>query len=234
VVKPLIDIYANKDQFTGKAIESQSMRRLPKGDRMDSHTSVLAEALGKVNTAVAGAVAGDKESGLSPVKVDHLIKGYFGWLGAMSTATADSMIKPMLGRESSYVQKTMDSGVTLLDDTVNAFVKETPSNQSKYVDSFYNKAKEVSQVMADIKHYREMGDADKANELALENKDLIVMHKAYTHTEGELTKINTQIRLNQAKALPDQVKAAIVDGLMQRRNALVERIEKARMLKEAS
>ncbi len=44
-VKPIIDLYANKDSFTGRPIESMSMERLEKTMRFNSNTSMPARGL---------------------------------------------------------------------------------------------------------------------------------------------------------------------------------------------
>jgi hypothetical protein len=236
--KPVIDIYANKDMFTGRDIESQSLEKLSKGERMTANTSTVAELLGKSNTAVLEAVTGNSKAGLSPVQIDHLIRGYGGWLGAMSMQTADSMIKPMLGRNETYAQKTMSSGVPLvgplMDDTVNAFIKEMPSNESKYVQSFYDTSKKINELMADIKHYREQGDFAKVKDLMSENKDLMAMKGPYQQTARQLTAVNARIRQVQGSNMPAETKRTIIDQQMTMRNALVGRLEKARLVREAA
>jgi hypothetical protein len=46
--KPMMDVYANKDAFTGRAIESLADQRLRKQDRYDEKTSELARFLGSL------------------------------------------------------------------------------------------------------------------------------------------------------------------------------------------
>ena len=58
----------NYDSFRERDIDSVGQQRLPAGDRFTASTS-------------AGAVALGRTLGVSPQRVEHLARGYFGWLG---------------------------------------------------------------------------------------------------------------------------------------------------------
>jgi hypothetical protein len=73
LVKPIVDLYANKDSFSGRPIETMGMERLDSERRFNSGTSMPARGL---STAIGGAI--------SPVQIDHLVRGYFAWLGAFT------------------------------------------------------------------------------------------------------------------------------------------------------
>lgn len=68
LVKPAMEAAFNYDSFRERNIDSMSQQRLPAGDRFTASTS-------------AGAVALGRTLGLSPQRMEHLVRGYFGWLG---------------------------------------------------------------------------------------------------------------------------------------------------------
>lgn len=68
VLKPALEVYANKDFYTGSKIVRSKMEGIPAAEQYDQGTSEIAKAAGRT-------------LGVSPMKVDHLIKGYFGGLG---------------------------------------------------------------------------------------------------------------------------------------------------------
>lgn len=90
VVKPLYELGANENTFTGRPIEDQSMSRLSPSLRSRPETSRLADAASRgIETALD--VVGGKMMALSPVQIDHLIQGYAGAVGAGAVGLADTI-----------------------------------------------------------------------------------------------------------------------------------------------
>lgn len=179
--KPLLDLYANKDSFTGAPIESAGMERLSKQERMTDTTSPLAQALGGMTS-----ILGEKGE-LSPVQVDYAIKAYFGWLGAMASTT--SMYATMPFREGEYPDTNW------MDKASLGLVRTLPSNLSKYTTAFYDADKEITQAYADMRHYAEIGDAEKVQEILAEKGDKIALNKLYDKTAKSMANVRKQIRL---------------------------------------
>lgn len=48
LIKPMIDLYANKDGFSGREIETQGMEKLRPEDRYTNRTSEVARFLGQI------------------------------------------------------------------------------------------------------------------------------------------------------------------------------------------
>ena len=78
-VKPLLENAANYSFFTGKPLESQAMQRVAPEQRAYDTTTDTAKAIGEA-------------TGTSPIKVDNLLRGYFGSLGAAVIAAVDNYI----------------------------------------------------------------------------------------------------------------------------------------------
>lgn len=56
LVKPIIDVYANKDSFSGRPIETMGMERLKSEYRYNANTSLTARAASTAGNAVTGMV----------------------------------------------------------------------------------------------------------------------------------------------------------------------------------
>ena len=179
--KPLLDLYANKDSFTGAPIESAGMERLSKQERMTDNTSPLAQALGGMTS-----ILGEKGQ-LSPVQADYAIKAYFGWLGA--TASTTSMYAVMPFKEGAYPDTNW------MDKASLGLVRTLPSNQSKYTTAFYDANKEISQAFADMRHYADIGDSEKVQQLLEEKGDKIRLSKLYDKTAKNMANVRKQIRI---------------------------------------
>jgi hypothetical protein len=181
MVKPVLDLYANKDSFTGAPIESAGLEKLSKQERRIDTTSPLAIAAGAVTTVLPDSME------LSPVQVDYLIKGYFGWLGATASSISTAAVAPF--KEGEYPDTRW------MDKASLGLVKELPTNQSKYVTAFYESNKEISQAFADMRHYQSIGDTEKALEIFKEKGDLIALSKMYDKIATQMGKMRTQIKV---------------------------------------
>ena len=124
---------------------------------------------------------------LSPVQVDYLIKGYFGWLGATASSISTAAVAPF--KEGEYPDTRW------MDKASLGLVKELPTNQSKYVTAFYESNKEISQAFADMRHYQSIGDTEKALEIFKEKGDLIALSKMYDKIATQMGKMRTQIKV---------------------------------------
>ena len=214
--KPMLDLYANKDSFTGRQIETLGMERLSKAERYGPNTSALAKALGS---------AGDY-TGVSPVQVDHMIRAYFGWLGTMGAATVDVAAGPF-----SDIEKPAKK----IDDYFGGFVKELPAATSRYVEDFYEQAQATSEAMADLRRAREVGDTEKAAEIMEERGDKVALYRMYQHAQRQLADINKRIRLVRGSDSMDaETKRVRLDELTELRNQLARRVSNQTRAREAA
>lgn len=182
-IKPLLDLYANKDSFTGAPIETAGMERLSKQERASDTTSPLAKALGGISSVIAG-VTGEKTE-LSPVQIDYAIKAYFGWLGGTITASSHYAVMPF--SKGAYPDHNWTETMTL------GFVKSLPATQSRYVTEFYQNSKQISQAYADMRHYAELGQAEKVDEILAEKGNEIALSKSYDKAAKDMAKVRQVI-----------------------------------------
>ena len=77
------------------------------------------------------------------------------------------------------------------------FVKTLPATQSGYVTSFYENMKIIEQSYADMRHYAEIGESDKVQQIIEEQGDKIAMAKFYDKTSKDMSKIRQAINVIQ-------------------------------------
>jgi hypothetical protein len=182
--KPLVDLYANKDSFTGAPIETAGMERLTKAERVAVGTSPLAKALSKVVNVFL-----PESTELSPVQADYAVKAYLGWMGATISATSHYAVMPF--SKSAYPDHNWAETVSL------GFVKSLPAAQSGYVTSFYENMKTISQAYADMRHYAQLGESDKMKEVFEEKGDKIMLAKMYDQASKDMAKMRQVIQIIQ-------------------------------------
>lgn len=212
--KPLADVYFNKDSFTGRQIETRGMENLSKGERATPYTSLAAKVAGKAEV-------------LSPVQIDHLIRGYFGWLGSHVAMTADMMAQPFM--DNAKPARKIDDYFIVGD-----FAKSLPSNRSRYVEQFYKQSKAIHEVMGDLKQARESQDAAKIQEILTEKKSEVALSKFYASTERRMSQLSGQIRRVHASSKTAEAKRDEIDRLTAMRNQLAKIAdERARRVRES-
>lgn len=216
VIKPVADLYANKDSFTGAPIETAGMEALSKAERKADTTSPLAMALAPVLN-----IALPEKAELSPVQVDYAIKGYFGWLGG--TVATTSMYAVMPFKDGEYPDTNW------MDKASLGFVKTLPANMSQYTTAFYENNKQIQQAFADMRHYAELGEMEKVQEIMEEKGDKIALQKMYSQTSKQMANIRRQISIvTNDKSLDGATKREEIDRMKELISMLAKQAEDAR------
>jgi hypothetical protein len=182
IFKPIVDLYSNKDSFTGAPIETAGMEALSKAERKTENTSPLAKGLAPILN-----IALPEKAELSPVQVDYAIKGYFGWLGGTIATTSMYAVAPF--KEGEYPDTKW------MDKASLGFVKSLPANQSFYTTAFYENNKQIQQAFADMRHYSEIGEMDKVQQIYEEKGDKLALQKLYTQSSKQMANIRKQIQV---------------------------------------
>nr|WP_281386130.1 LPD38 domain-containing protein [Silvimonas terrae] len=153
-IRPGLEASYNYDSFRDRAIDSPSQQKLPDADRYGPQTS-------------AGAIALGRALNYSPQRIEHLVSGYFGWLGIQALNVSDLMARPALSlparpdRDFSQPENMFGIG---------DFVKSANAGQGKYLQRFYDQQSRLDQVYATYSDARKVGDIEKAQELASGNE----------------------------------------------------------------
>lgn len=215
LVKPLLDSYANQDSFTRRPIENLAQQRLQPEDRYGANTSEMARFLGSLGLPDPLMLAQGHYDPLSPVKMDHLVKGYFGWLGTMLTTALDYGIRPMVDRGEKPEMKLRD--VFLIGN----FVESLPSNSSRHLTVLYEQAREIEQAYGSYQKALKSGDIEAARELLKEEGDKIAKYKGVQKVKAEESRLNQLIQQTMnSKTLSAETKRKMIDKFSQQRDQL--------------
>jgi hypothetical protein len=195
---PIIELYANKNSFTGRNIETMGMERMSPSERKKVWTSQTAIWASQVMDNISwGKVV------LSPVQVEHLVNGYFGWAGATVLAATDNLISEPL------VDTPLSPSKTITEyPVIKRFAREGKGRYSKYITQFYDNLKEVTQAYGDLRQAREFQDLEKEREIIEENGNKIRYRRLYNIVQRRLSVIRKKMaRVKLSKKLtPDQKK----------------------------
>lgn len=176
IILPAAEAWYNYDTFRGREIDSMAMQRLMPGDRYNANTS-------------AGAVALGRAMNISPQKLEHLVSGYFGWLGLQALNVSD-----LLGRTAMDLPSSTKRDMTQTNNwfIVGDFVKESGTTPSKYTNRFYDVQREINQIYATANAARSSGDIERYNELMSDPK--MGARRMFASATNRINLINKQIR----------------------------------------
>ena len=195
LVRPILDIYANKDSFTGRSIESMAMERLRPEYRYRSSTSLIARG---ASQAIGGA--------LSPVQIDHLVRGYFSSLGAFSVFIADEAVRSV----SDEPERPARDGFKFWS---GGMVSELEGAPSRYVTRMVEQAREIQEAYGTWRQLRKEGRLDAAEDFREANQKTLNRYRAATRFSTRAQKINTRIREIERSAMPPGLKRDAIHRL---------------------
>lgn len=208
LIKPVMDLYANKDSFTGRPIETMGMDKLRKQDRYTERTTEIARMLGALGLPDPTQLATGHWNTLSPVQIDSLVRGYFSWLGTSVTAALDWGIRPLMGRGERPDAKLRDAFFA------GNFVETLPSNSSRYVTQLYEQATEIEQAYGSYHDALKRGDLERAKEIAADEAEKLAKYRLVETVKRGESRINQQIKqIEAARGLPGDEKRLRLDRL---------------------
>ncbi len=217
LVKPLLELYANKNFFTDRPIETQGMEKLLPEDRSSENTSGTAKLLGSLglpNPVSPG-------NTLSPVQVDSLIRGYFSWVGTSITTALDyGIFHPLENKGAAVPMKLKD--VFLAGN----FVESLPAGSSRYVTQLYEQAAEIEQAYGSYRKKLMAGDQAGADALMKKegNKiNQVLLVRKLIERESMLSKQIIEVRNDKKMSGPQ--KRVEIDGLTKQKDELAQMLK---------
>jgi hypothetical protein len=183
-VKPTLEAFVNYSFFRGGPIDTMADQNLPAGMRYDERTSETAKAIG-------GA------AGVSPKKVDYVLNGYLGTMGAGFISGVDSVLSGVgvipkkaggLFGDPYHIGDTIASASGL-----TRFVKDSDRTTSRFVSDFYELKREADQANRAHKKLIEEGRREEALEYAEENKFPLKARKQLGKISKDISKVNKDI-----------------------------------------
>jgi diguanylate cyclase (GGDEF)-like protein len=137
VFQPLMDIERNKT-FTGAPIIPFYLENVEPSEQFTWYTSETAKAAARA-------------MGVSPMKLEHMIRGYFGTMGTYALAASDAMIRAATDDYMNEYGEFPSRGETWRENIVvkgliDWSVNEGPPRRTKYVSDLYDMVREAEKV----------------------------------------------------------------------------------------
>jgi hypothetical protein len=139
-IRPVLENMANYSFFLQRELESTSMQGKEPGQRYTSSTSELAKAIGETTN-------------ISPIKIDNLLRGWFGMVGSTTLLATDAMLNPTrpdrpiyqmpfasiflydtIGGRAKNEFYDLQSSVSQADATFNDLMTKDPEKAAQYYE----------------------------------------------------------------------------------------------------
>lgn len=205
LVKPALEAYTNTNFYSGRGIETASQQKLSPDQRYNASTTEMAKALSEAAPF------------LSPVQIEHLVKGYFGILPIAAMASANALFA-----DDSAVDKPAGktSDIPLLG---GAFQRKVAGED---VTVAYRYVKEAEQAKSSYDYIARKGQRDAAMKYLEKNRGAVMMAPLagkFSETMAQLKRAEEAVR---GSAQTPEAKQAAIDRIAAQRRDIADRFVK--------
>jgi len=197
-IRPLAENYTNFDIFSGLPVVSAGQQRKEPYLQYTEKTSELAKVVGA-------------QLNYSPIKIDKLLKGYFGYLGQT------------LGQVTNYFAG--DRPAPTANDII--FVGSMLENQRATGNrgDFYDLYDKVVTAKASANALLQEGKVDEYRDYMNKNKGYIAVEKTINNLHNQLTKLRDYKKLIMASNRTSEEKREALDRLTESENNMLNNIK---------
>ena len=209
IARPLIEVKANHDFFQDRPIVPAGMERIEPEYQYNKNTSEMAKAIGAFG-------------GFSPMKVDHLLRGYFGSVATLTMMATNDLIAKARGEKVTAPEKNVIDYVSKLPG-MSGFVSR-PENTAVMSD-FYEVYQDVSKANATLASL-ESRPEEYSKYLAKHEKEIAYKHmvNALHNSLSKLTEYEKKIRAIPDSEMSPAEKRKAIDEVNARRDAFHARV----------
>ena len=195
--KPIAELVANKNFYTGLPIENLSDKRSPKEERFDEYTSSLAKMAGHIGKYVE----------LSPKQIDTLLRGYLGTTATLFLGTFDAL----MGSAGTKPQGIFGDPNTLTGAVANltgvaSILKDQSQLNNKFIGDFYEVKQKVTEVVQSMNDAATRNDTETIKSRIEQMPQARGLFTSFNAAGEQLSKINKQMEIIRSRndMTPDQ------------------------------
>ena len=224
---PLLEAHSNYNSYTGRPIVPIWLTgQRPEYQRTDS-TSETAIFLQKATPYLATIpMLGMDEGGTSPMKIEHVIKGYTGSMGGFVLSWTDRVLRSESGREAmanagyDVSQPEMPSLALYDYPVVKRFLTRPEGSGLK--EQFYELYNEVRQDYNTINTILERGDQDEFNSLYPKIENLLAVKNDVYFIRKQLSQIRQDKKAIMRSDMDSDRKKYMLDQLAAEENEILK------------
>jgi len=229
ILRPMSEVVANKDFFTGNPIIPRNLQdTAPSMQYKENTPSILAEGLARVPGVKDSPTVG------SPLVQQKLIEGYFGTMGKYFLFIASAAFDAIRGgAKGGGVEKDWQEGMFIRSFFAKAGDKETydaPTYPTKYGKEFYEIAREITVAENTMRGAKKLTNEERQseyeNEYAAKAEELSKEFRGYSEEINNIEDEIRSLRSDESSMTPTERKDAI-NQLLRDRNLLFKEAVKS-------
>lgn len=218
-IKPAFEVIMNRDMYRDQPIVGRQVETLLPEYQYTERSSEIAKEMGKV-------------LGVSPLKIDHLFRGYGGTMGMYATAVGDALTDVVLDRNKT-APKLSPSGVVAADrviDMVAGRFIQRPEGTGD-LNAFYDFAQEIGEYTQTIAAMAKQGRYEEIEGLMKRGGKKLTVSEWAEGKKKILGDIRAQIRAVQsAPDLNSYEKRSLIHQLRAAQLEAVKDVDAVRVL----
>lgn len=189
-VLPIFEVVANYDFFTGRAIVPQYMQNRDAIAQARFGTNELARMLGEA-------------TGISPLKLDHMMNGYLGSLGTYTLDVVDNVLRD---NDRAYPERKWFE---------YPFVRRffTTAMRPGLQEQFYELDNRVNGVVQSMNALKKEGRADELQAYVMENQNILALKKGVSVLDKMVSNYRDQKNAILRMDIDPEEKRRIIDEL---------------------
>lgn len=199
---PATESVMNHSFFKSAPIEGMADQNKQSQDRYNAYTSDTAKAIGEA-------------FGVSPKKVEHLVKGYTGTIGGYVLGASDIMARQIMGVENA------ETPISRYPVIKSFYQGSGPKTSTKFANDFYDALDTANQAYGSYKRAMELGDTDRQKEILEEDGSKLRSRKSLAKVQRIISKLGKmQKAVNDNKTLTPKQKREKLDDIQRKKNAI--------------
>ena len=218
VPQPMIlagELASNYSVFTGRPIVGSGLQKHQAFSQYGAGTSELAKGLG-IGVKNLLDEAGIPSEGLSPLKIDHFIRGAGGMYGAALLMLTNEML-------GNRPNQSLNDVIASLPGMGRVGVKEFDSATKT---DFYDLAQRVDAVVSTANRFKQLGKAHEYQDYIANNQQLLQARSWVTNVSNTLSQIRRQIlAVSESDTLTPEQKYNQIHSLRVNEAAMLKRLE---------
>lgn len=211
VVKPALEVMTNYNFFTGRPLVGMGLENKVTAEQFTNNTSELAKFLGKAGI-------------ISPINIDHLIKGYTGTTGGIMLQATSAAVN--LGNNTPAPEKSLQDTLASTPGLSAFFVRE---HGGAMKNDYYELRGEVDKAVATYNNMVKTGRTEEAKEFYGEHKELFAVKQQVNNIERQLTKLRDRSKyITASTKMSSEEKGAELERIKQMEDRMLSNIHNIR------
>ena len=207
LLKPAVEVITNHNFLTGTPLIGYHLLRKATSEQFNESTSELAKLLGSTGL-------------ISPINVDHLMKGYFGTMGSLGLSTLDSAVN-----QFSDIKRPADAWYK--NPVISPFMNDPRFKDQ--VNGYYDLLKESDQVTLKLNDLKKSGRFEEAKEYRTEHAEMIRARSQINNLSNRMEKLREQHKKVVDSRMSADEKREKLDALDQRIGSILKNVNSLRV-----